>query len=233
MVSNGDFHTTLPCIASHEGAGVVIATGSSVPDSSFKKGDKIMAGIPFHGCGACKDCLSPDTQFCTKINHCGVTRDGFFAEYAIADARNSTRMPESIKYEAAAPLACAGRTIFKGIKMADCRAGEWLAIVGSGGGLGHLGIQFAKATGAQVIGVDAKDGGLKLSREAGADIVLDARQGIEKVVEEVKKVTGGEGVKASVNVSDAPTAAALACGITMMHGLMIQVAQVSNLSRPS
>lgn len=224
MVSNGEFNTALPCTASHEGAGIVVATGSSVPESSFKKGDKIMAGIPFHGCGGCKDCLSPDTQFCTKINHCGVTRDGFFAEYAIADSRNSTRMPEGIRFEAAAPLACAGRTIFKGIKMADCKAGEWLAIVGSGGGLGHLGIQFAKAYGAHVIGIDAKDDGLTLSKDAGADVVLDARQGVEKVVEEVHKVTGGEGVKAAVNVTDA--GAPLACAVTRMHGLMIQIAQV-------
>jgi alcohol dehydrogenase, propanol-preferring len=101
--------------------------------------------------------------------------------------------------------------------------------VGSGGGLGHVGIQFAKAVGLKVIGIDARDEGLELSKEVGADVVIDARKGKDKVVEEVKKLTGGEGVDATVNVSDAKSAAALACAITKMHAKMIQVAQVRRL----
>ena len=109
---------------------------------------------------------------------------------------------------------------------AGLEKGQWLGLVGSGGGLGHLGIQFAKAMGLKVVGVDARDEGLELSRQTGADLVVDARKGVEEVVKEVKRVTGGQGCPATVNISDAKTAAALACAITMMHGTMVQIAQV-------
>lgn len=84
-------------------------------------------------------------------------------------------------------------------------------------------MQFAKAIGIKVIGIDARDEGLALTKEHGADVVVDARKGKEAVVEEVKKVTGGEGADATVNVSDANSAAAMACAITKTHGKMIQV----------
>jgi alcohol dehydrogenase, propanol-preferring len=77
----------------------------------------------------------------------------------------------------------------------------------------------------KVVGIDARDEGLELSRELGADLMCDARQGKEKVLAEVKKFTG-EGVDATINVSDAKSAAALACAITKMHAKMIQIAQV-------
>ena len=109
---------------------------------------------------------------------------------------------------------------------AKLRPGQWLGLVGSGGGLGHLGIQFAKALGLRVIGIDARDEGLELSKQTGADVVVDARKGTEEVVKEVQKATGGDGCPVTITISDAKTAAALACAITMMHGRMIQIAQV-------
>ena len=112
---------------------------------------------------------------------------------------------------------------------AKLEKGQWLGIVGSGGGLGHLGIQFAKAFGLKVIGVDARDEGLALSKETGADVVVDARTEKEEVVKEIMKATGGEGCHATVNVSDAPIAAGLACAVTRLHGRMIQIAQVREL----
>ena len=75
--------------------------------------------------------------------------------------------------------------------------------------MGHLGVQFAKALGFRVIAIDARDEGLHLALESGADTVVDARKGKEKVVEEVKNVTGGQGAEATLNVSDHETAAAL------------------------
>ena len=77
-----------------------------------------------------------------------------------------------------------------------------------------LGCQFAHAQGLQVIGIDARDKGLDLARKSGADVVIDARIGKEKVAEEVKKVTDQKGVDSALTLSDAPGAAALACAIT-------------------
>ena len=219
--------TKLPCIASHEGTGTVVATGSAVTE--FREGNRVMAGLPRNRCGHCPECVGDENyrQYCTNISgHVGVTLDGCFAEYVVVDGRESCRIPDKVSFETAAPLACAGVTIFRGLLQTELVKGETVALMGAGGGLGHLGCQFAKAMGFVVVGVDARDEGIALAEESGADVVIDARQGKEKVVEEVKKVTNGKGVDATVNISDAEEAAALSCAITKMHGNMIQIAQV-------
>ncbi|KAI9840657.1 MAG: hypothetical protein M1837_001381 [Sclerophora amabilis] len=233
MVQAGIMGSKLPLIASHEGAGTVVATGSAVKD--FKKDDRVLAGLPFHRCGHCVDCLGPADyrQYCANsAGAVGVQLDGAFAEYMLVDGREAALLPEKVSFETAAPLACAGCTVWRGILQSGLKKGEWLAIVGSGGGLGHLGIQFAKALGLQVVGVDARDEGLELSRSVGVDVLVDARRGKETVVEEVHQVTNGAGVDATVNVSDAKSAAGLACAITKMHGKMIQIAQPDEVSIP-
>ena len=112
------------------------------------------------------------------------------------------------------------------------KAGESLAIVGGGGGLGHLGVQFAKALGLYVIAIDARDEALELAKKCGADTIVDARHGKEKVVEEVHKVTGRLGADATINVSDDVNAASASVAVTRMHGLMVQIAQPPDVSVP-
>ena len=235
MVSSGSFPSKLPLTASHEGAGVVAGIGSGV--SGFSTGQRVMCPIMAGRCGECTSCRGPDEwkHYCPKENHRGVTIDGAFAEYQLVDARETNVLPDGVDFETAAPLACAGRTIWRAIKTADLKRGQWIALVGSGGGLGHIGIQFAKQLGLKVIGVDAKDGALALSKEAGADVVVDARGGKEEVVKKVQEVVGGgEGVgaDASIALADAEDAAALACAITKMHGVMVQVAQPEKVCIP-
>lgn len=96
----------------------------------------------------------------------------------------------------------------------------------------HLGIQFAKALGMKVIGVDARDEGLELSKHYGAHVVVDARKGKEEVVKQVQSVTGGEGADSSITLSDHKDAASIACGCTRMHGVMVQIAQPDQISVP-
>ncbi len=189
-----------------------------------------MCGLPFRRCGKCASCHGPEgyQQYCPNIEgHLGVTVDGAFAEYLICDGRESSKLPDAMSFETAAPLACAGCTVYRGVVQAGLKKGQWLGIVGSGGGLGHLGIQFAKAMGLKVVGVDARDEGLELSKKEGADVVVDARKEKNEVVKEVQNATGGEGVDATVNVSDAKSAAATAAAITRIHGKLVQIAQVS------
>lgn len=233
MVSAGIMGTKLPCIASHEGCGEVVAIGSSVKE--FKRGDRFMAGLPMHRCGHCPDCLGPDElkHYCPNLKgHVGVTTDGAFAEYMVVDAREGSRIPDEVSYETAAPMACAGITIWGGLVRAGLKAGETVGLVGAGGGLGHLGCQFARAMGLQVVGIDARDEGLDLAKSSGAHVVVDARLGMERVVEEVKKVTNGSGVDSAITISDTANAAALGCAITKMHGTMIQIAQPPEVSIP-
>ncbi|KAI0142521.1 GroES-like protein [Hypoxylon sp. NC0597] len=235
MVAAGTFHTPLPVTASHEGAGTVVAVGAEVQPSSFGLGDRVMCGLPLHPCGECGDCVGPEEfrQYCARVRgHVGVHVDGCFAEYVRVDERFATRLPDEVPLRDAAPLACAGRTIWRSVRIAGLKKGEWLAIVGSGGGLGHLGVQFARAMGIRVVGIDARDEGLGVSREAGADVVLDARKGRAEVVGEVQRVTGGEGARAAIVLADAEGATALAAAVTRTHGTVVQLAQPDEVKIP-
>lgn len=156
-----------------------------------------------------------------------VQRNGAFQEYLVIDSREASRIPDEMAFDTAAPLACAGVTVWRGILQSELRPGDWLGIIGSGGGLGHLGIQFAKARGLKVLGVDAREEGITLSEESGADVVLDARLGKEEVARQAWESIAKNGVDATLNLSDAKTAAATACAITRNHGTVVQIALVS------
>ena len=227
----GIMGTPLPCTASHEGTGVVVALGSELTDAQeFKKGDRVMAGLPRNRCGHCPDCLGDEgySQYCPNVGGLvGVTTDGAFAEYIVVDGRESCVIPDNVSFETAAPLACAGCTIFRGLLQTELKRGETVALVGAGGGLGHLGCQFAKAMGLVVVGIDAREEGLALAKKSGADIVVDARGEKEEVVKQVQDVTNGMGADATVTISDSQGAAALACAVTKRHGTMVQIAQVN------
>jgi propanol-preferring alcohol dehydrogenase len=227
MVSAGALGSALPLTASHEDAGTVVAVGSSV--TGFQKGDRVLAGLIYNRCQHCTACLGPENshQYCQKTEGAlGIRRDGSFAEYEIIDSREACILPPNLSFVSAAPLACAGSTVWTGIQRANLSPGQWIAIVGSGGGLGHLAIQFAKALGLKTIGIDARDEALELSRQVGCDITIDARQETAKFIENVITATEGVRADATLNLSSADSAAGLSCAVTKNHGLMIQIAQV-------
>lgn len=255
MVQAGLFSTKLPATASHEGAGTVVAAGSAVAPADFAFGDRVMCGIPLHACGACAECTAATAgpsssssssrqqqQYCRGFEgNCGVYgADGFFAEYARVDARWTTRLPDAVPLLSAAPLACAGRTVWRGVVQAGLARGQTLAIVGAGGGLGHMGVQFARGLGLRVVAVDARDEGLALAREVGADVVVDARGGRDATVAAVQAATatatatggGGAGADATLVLSDVREAAGLACAVTKPHGTVVQIAQPDEIVIP-
>lgn len=173
-------------------------------------------------------------QYCENVSGMiGVFQaDGAFADYHIADSRTSCHVPDDVSLVDAAPLACAGVTIYRAIIVSKVEKGQWLALVGAGGGLGHLGIQMARAKGIKVIAIDARDEALELCKKAGADEVFDARKGQDEVVKEVQKLTGGAGADATINLSEHETAAPIACAVTKMHGNMVQISQPAIVNIP-
>jgi len=177
---------TLPFIPGHEAIGLVVAVGSSVP--IVKEGDRV--GVPwlYSACGHCEYCLKGWETVCAQAQFGGYTRNGGFAEYILADPNYVAHIPAGLSSVNAAPLICAGITTYKGIKESGAKPGEWLAISGAGG-LGHLGIQYAKAMGLLVCAIDIDDGKLAHAKRVGADLVINAKSGDPAAA--LKKEIGG------------------------------------------
>jgi propanol-preferring alcohol dehydrogenase len=139
-------------------------------------------------CGHCEFCLSAWETVCPQAEYGGYTRNGGFAEYVIADPNYVAHIPVGLDSRAVAPIICAGITTYKGIKVTDVRAGEWIAISGCGG-LGHLAIQYAKMMGLNICAIDIDDAKLAHATQLGADVTVNARDG--DPIAAVQKQTGG------------------------------------------
>lgn len=162
-----------PFIPGHEGVGRVVAVGAGV--THVKEGDRV--GVPwlYSACGHCEHCLSGWETLCHAQQNSGYSVNGSFAEYCLADANYVGILPDNVDFHAIAPILCAGVTVYKGLKMTEARAGEWVVISGIGG-LGHLAIQYAVAMGMNVAAVDIDDDKLNFARRLGASVVVNGRE---------------------------------------------------------
>lgn len=158
----------LPLVGGHEGAGTVVARGELAHE--FNIGDR--AGIKWlnGSCLACEFCKTSNESLCPKCELSGYTVDGTFQQYAVAKAAHATPIPEHVALDAVAPVLCAGVTVYKGIKTAGIKAGQTLAIVGAGGGLGSIGIQYCKAMGIRPIAIDGGDEKKEMCLSLGAEV---------------------------------------------------------------
>ncbi|KAE8149513.1 alcohol dehydrogenase [Aspergillus avenaceus] len=146
----------LPHVGGHEGVGRIVAIGPGCKDDLQVGG---LVGIRFSSriCRRCEFCLAGAEQHCVKGTNHLHHEDGSFQEYIALDADYLTILPEDVDPVVTGPVLCAGVTAYKAVLNAGIRAGQWLVVVGAGGGLGHLAVQYAKAQGALMIGVDAGD----------------------------------------------------------------------------
>jgi propanol-preferring alcohol dehydrogenase len=176
----------LPFIPGHEGIGLVVALGTGV--TAVKLGERV--GVPwlYSACGHCEFCLAARETVCAEAQFGGYTKNGGFAEYILADPNYVAHIPAGLSAVDAAPLICAGITSYKGIKETQAKPGEWIVISGIGG-LGHLGVQYAKAMGLRVCAVDIDDAKLAHATHLGADAVVNAKHG--DPIAAVVQITGG------------------------------------------
>jgi len=125
-------------------------------------------------------------RWLTSISFC--LQPGTFQEYVLTDGRYASRIPEGVSDEEAGPIMCGGVTAYTACKRSACRPGQWIAMLGAGGGLGHLGVQYAKAMGLRVIAVDGGDEKERLCKDLGAEEYLDFTK-VEDVAAEVQRIT--------------------------------------------
>jgi alcohol dehydrogenase, propanol-preferring len=160
-----------PLILGHELAGQIVETGSQVRD--LQLGD--LVGVPWihWSCGECEFCRAGTENLCPSQKITGVTVDGGYAEFVKAPASHVLKIPGSLSPVDAAPLFCAGLTVYRALRKAMPLAGRRLAVFGIGG-LGHLAVQLGKNFGAEVTAIDVSDAKLELARALGASDALNA-----------------------------------------------------------
>ncbi len=163
--------TKAQLIPGHEVVGRVVEKGAEVKDLAI--GDRVGVAWLHATCGECAPCREGKENLCRKAVITGVMVDGGYAEYMVARASHALRVPDSLTPEEAAPLFCAGLTVYRALKNAGAGPGQRVAIFGVGG-LGHLAVQIAKAWGAEVIALDLDPAKLELARQLGATQTLNA-----------------------------------------------------------
>lgn len=205
-----------PFIPGHEGTGFVAKVGANV--RRIKEGDRV--GVPWlhTACGCCNPCRTGWETLCGQQQNTGYSVNGTFAEYGLADPDFVGRLPDNLAFGPAAPVLCAGVTVYKGLKETEVRPGEWVAISGVGG-LGHMAVQYAKAMGMHVAAVDIFEDKLALARQMGADLIVDARQ--KDAVDRVQQATGG--VHGALVTAVSPKAMEQAFGFLRSKGTMALV----------
>jgi propanol-preferring alcohol dehydrogenase len=160
-----------PLILGHEIAGRVIEKGPDVRELQI--GDRV--GVPwvYWTCGECEYCLGGNENLCMRQKITGVTVDGGYAEFVKAPASHAVKIPEGLSPTDAAPLFCAGVTVYRALKRANIARGQTLAVVGIGG-LGHLAVQIGREMGAEVTAIDISEEKLALAKTFGAATTLNA-----------------------------------------------------------
>ncbi|MEU4520340.1 alcohol dehydrogenase catalytic domain-containing protein [Amycolatopsis sp. NPDC024027] len=162
---------SVPVVPGHEIVGVVDAAGPGV--TAWAAGDHVGVGYLNGHCGQCDNCRRGDFVNCTDQPWTGTTTDGGYAEVAYARATGLVRIPDGARPLDVAPLLCAGLTVYRALLTAGARPGSLVAIQGIGG-LGHLGIQYAKTLGHRVAAIARGTGKAELAAELGADEYIDS-----------------------------------------------------------
>jgi propanol-preferring alcohol dehydrogenase len=205
-----------PFIPGHEGVGHVAKIGKGV--KRVKEGDRV--GVPWlhTACGYCAHCRTGWETLCGSQQNTGYSVNGTFAQYGLADPDYVGLLPDNLEFGPAAPILCAGVTVYKGLKETETKPGEWVVISGIGG-LGHMAVQYAKAMGMHVAAVDIFEDKLALAKKLGADIVVDARKA--DAVETLQKATGG--AHGALVTAVSPKAMEQAFHMLRSHGTMALV----------
>jgi alcohol dehydrogenase, propanol-preferring len=189
-VADGDWPqlvpiTKRPLILGHEIAGRVVEKGATV--SHFEVGDRV--GVPwmYWTCGECDFCREGNENLCAKQKITGVTIDGGYAEFVKVPASHATKIPDGLSSVDAAPLFCAGVTVYRALKHANIQPGQRLAVFGVGG-LGHLAVQIGLGLGAIVTAIDVSDEKLAYAKSLGATATLNSTT--VNVVKELRRAGG-------------------------------------------
>ena len=173
--------TIFPLVPGHEIAGIVEEVGPAV--TKYSVGDRVGVGCLIDSCGECRHCLSGNEQFCNGSvgTYGGLDKDGQpthggYSTHIVVTERFVLRIPAEIPLDRAAPLLCAGITLYSPLRHWNAGAGSRVAVVGLGG-LGHMGVKFAHALGADVTVLTRTDAKAEDALRMGANSVRATADG--------------------------------------------------------
>jgi alcohol dehydrogenase, propanol-preferring len=158
-----------PIVLGHEIAATVEEIGRNVQGVAV--GDRVGLSVVFSSCGSCPQCKRGAENLCPEWVWTGMMVDGGYAEFVVARAKYVVPLPAQLDYPEAAPLMCAGVTIYSGLKHAGLRKGSKVAVIALGG-LGHLGVLYARAAGARVAVLSSTEAKEREARELGAELFI-------------------------------------------------------------
>jgi D-arabinose 1-dehydrogenase-like Zn-dependent alcohol dehydrogenase len=163
-----------PRVPGHEVAGRIDSVGADVVQ--WKPGQRV--GVGWHGghCFICDPCRRGDFNLCVVEKITGMSFDSGYAEYMIAPSEAVAAIPEDLPADEAAPLLCAGITVYNSLRNAGARPGDLVAVQGIGG-LGHLGIQYARQMGFRTVAIGRGPDKEALARKLGAHHYIDTSAG--------------------------------------------------------
>jgi D-arabinose 1-dehydrogenase-like Zn-dependent alcohol dehydrogenase len=212
-----------PRVPGHEIAGVVDLVGEGV--MKWKQGDCV--GVGWHGGHdfVCDECRRGDFAMCAQRKVTGIDFDGGYAEYMIAPAEALALIPDELPAEEAGPFMCAGVTVYNALRNSGARGGDVVAVQGIGG-LGHLGVQYARKMGFQTIALGRGKDKEPLAKKLGAHHYIDSD--VVDPVKELQKLGG-----ARVILATAPSAKAISAvveGLSPNGNLVVPAAPLEPLT---
>lgn len=230
-------------IGGHEGVGHVVKFGPGTDTSGLKLGDRVGVKWLSSVCGNCPPCLATADGLCFNQKVSGYYTPGTFQQYVVGPANYVTPIPDELSSTDAAPMLCAGLTVYSALRKCKAHPGDYVVIAGSGGGLGHLACQIgAKGFGYRIIGIDmgAKE---KISIESGAEHFVnlskffpprskeptaeeskfDPAAASQALVDHVKSLTGGLGAHAVIVCTAANGAFAQGADFLRFNGTLVCV----------
>ena len=212
-----------PRVPGHEVAGHIDAVGDNV--RAWRQGQRV--GVGWHGghCFVCAQCRRGDFAMCVNRKVTGIDFDGGYAEYMIAPVTALAAIPDALPAEEAGPFMCAGVTVYNALRHSGARAGEVVAVHGIGG-LGHLGVQYARQMGFATVAINRGNDKEPLARKLGAHYYIDSIA--TDAVTELQKLGG-----ARVILATAPNAQAISVlvdGLSASGTLLVPAAPAEPLT---
>ncbi|KAJ5915520.1 hypothetical protein N7466_011453 [Penicillium verhagenii] len=224
-------------VGGHEGVGKIVKLGPGTTASGLKIGDRVGIKWVSSACGNCPPtnlaptpvpCQAGSDGLCFNQKVSGYYTPGTFQQYALGPANYVTPIPDSLSSAEAAPMLCAGVTVYSALKRSNARPGQWVVISGAGGGLGHLAVQLAsRGMGLRVIGIDhgSKE---ELVKASGAEHFVDITQFPrddkgEALKKHVKGLADGLGAHAVLVCTAANAAYAQALPLLRFNGTVVCV----------